>query len=159
MSEMESRLFYITGRIEQKTTLEELSRIDKNLRRYGVDTNDEYGFYKDLNGEIEIRNVLYEQLEAIYRQVFWNLRIKVTQIGEQVFNEDSEEVDDHVIYDESFKPERLTEAWTFVEDYMEGKKTPMTIAEEEWYRNLNKKLNKKDEDESDEDEGEDDEEE
>lgn len=157
MSEMESRLFYITGRIDQKTTLEELSRIDKNLRRYGIDTNDEYGFYKDLNGEIEIRNVLYEQLDAIYRQVFWNLRIKVTQIGEQIPNEETEEVEDHVIYDESFKPERLTEAWTFVEDYMDGKKTPMTIAEEEWNRNLNKKLNKGNEDESD--EGEDDDEE
>lgn len=93
---MQSRLFYTFGKFDMKTTLENLARVEENLRKYGVDTNDETGYYRTDDGVVEIRNLLFEQMQSVLR-VFWNMSITICEVGEQVYDEESGEVEDFQI--------------------------------------------------------------
>lgn len=90
---MQSRLFYTFGKFDMKTTLENLARVEENLRKYGVDTNDETGYYRTDDGVVEIRNLLFEQMQSVLR-VFWNMSVTICEVGEQVYDEESGEVED-----------------------------------------------------------------
>lgn len=90
---MQSRLFYTFGKFDMKSTLENLARVEENLRKYGVDTNDETGYYRSDDGVVEIRNLLFEQMQSVLR-VFWNMSITICEVGEQVYDEESGEVED-----------------------------------------------------------------
>ena len=92
-----SRMFYLIGKMDKTTTIENVARFEECIRKYGVDTGDDYGYYLDHNGDVEVRNLIYEQTQSVLR-TFWNQRVRVMEIGEQVYDESSNEVVDAPVF-------------------------------------------------------------
>ena len=118
---MESRLFYIKGFIEKRHTIEDLDVLIQNLRKYGVDTNDESVFSMDFKGNVKICDLLYEQCECVMRAI-WNLCMLVKEVGEQIYDEEEDEIVDYPISKDT--PERRKGASMIRDDldaYMDGK--------------------------------------
>lgn len=115
---MESRKFYIYGKVRKDTRIEQMSMLEQGLRKYGVDTYSEDQYYFDFDGNIIIKDLIQPQSEYVLR-LLWNHCVSIIELGESdaIGEEDTE----YVIYMQN-KDEvpSLSGILRTFEDYLDG---------------------------------------